>query len=398
MMTNFNIANRIKLQPRLLSLKLIAASVVLASTPVSAQKATPKPEPTIVVGSKVSLASIQQADWVKGEGPKSFEPGKIYIFECWATWCGPCMDMIPHVNALHKKYYDKGLRVYGVAVWEKEREPVKNYVINKGEGMSYPVAFANTDSEFHSEWITAAGVQSIPHAFIVKNGKLVASTQASRLTESLIESLLSGDEGVKKAADLILASQNNKEQTCKLVLAFNKVRAKKDLEQMLDRVKELKAIDPGHSEIPMQELWILMVSQEWPEAVKALNEMPVSEPKTAFLSNTSQTAKHESKYPEEFEKARIKLYSEYVTNNDLKIGPTHFTSLSILQWRMGDKKNATINANKSIEASKKSFLSSDELTKAFERFAKSVNEGTMPKYSEMATWKREAIKKAKEAK
>jgi len=57
-------------------------------------------------GSEVSLSPVMQAEWIKGEAPKSFEPGKVYIFECWSTKCGPCIGMIPHVNELHKKYYD----------------------------------------------------------------------------------------------------------------------------------------------------------------------------------------------------------------------------------------------------------------------------------------------------
>ena len=56
----------------------------------------------LVPGSEVSLSPVMQAEWIKGEAPESFEPGKVYIFECWSTKCGPCIGMIPHVNELHK--------------------------------------------------------------------------------------------------------------------------------------------------------------------------------------------------------------------------------------------------------------------------------------------------------
>ena len=93
----------------------------------SAEATQPKSgEPTLVVGSEASLAAITSVDWIQGEGPESWEPGKVYMFECWATWCGPCIAMIPHVNELHKKYYDKGLRVHGMSSWEEDRTKWRN--------------------------------------------------------------------------------------------------------------------------------------------------------------------------------------------------------------------------------------------------------------------------------
>ena len=125
---------------RLLGLNFIVTCAVLVlATAAVAQEA--KSKPTLVPGSEVNLAAVAKVDWVQGEGPTAFEPGKVYVFECWATWCGPCVALIPHVNELHKKYYDKGLRVHGMNCWEEGREITVDYVKAKGEGMSYPVAY-----------------------------------------------------------------------------------------------------------------------------------------------------------------------------------------------------------------------------------------------------------------
>ena len=152
---------------RLIGRCLCGMTFILAATllvSVSAAQET-KTEAKLVPGSDVSLSAIKAANWIQGEGPTAFEPGKVYVFECWATWCPPCIALIPHVNELHKKYHDKGLRVHGMS-WENETEKVKKFVKGRGEGMSYPIGIAVEGSPFEKEFLTAAGVESIPHAFV----------------------------------------------------------------------------------------------------------------------------------------------------------------------------------------------------------------------------------------
>lgn len=394
--------NNNNIRPRFLSLKLVLSSlltvITVASTPVSAQQ--PDTKPTVVAGSQVNLSSITKAEWLQGTGPKSFEPGKVYIFECWATWCGPCIAMIPHVNELHKKYYDKGLRVYGLSVWENDKDNVKKFVSKKADVMSYPVAFTGNGSAFEKEWLKSAGVKSIPHAFIVRNGKLLASTQASRLTESLIETLLSGDEGAKKAADKILSAQNNQEKTDKLLQDSYTARSKKDTTKMKTLLKELKNLDPDHPAIPTLELWVLIITKQWQAALTALNQIPQSEPKDNFVSMTGMQIAKSNRYdfPPDFMTAFVKLYSDYILHSESPIGPNHFAGLSMLQWQLGDKQNAVTSANKCLEAAQAFSKGKKYNVTPYARFTKSVNEGTTPKHYELSQWHSEARKKTTDTK
>jgi peroxiredoxin len=42
--------------------------------------------------------------------------GKVVIVDFWASWCAPCKQELPALEALYRKYKDKGLVVLGVSV------------------------------------------------------------------------------------------------------------------------------------------------------------------------------------------------------------------------------------------------------------------------------------------
>src|SRR5688572_20016138 len=80
------------------------------------------------IGDALVPDALGKAELIQGEVPSTWEPGKVYILECWATWCGPCVAAIPHVDALYDKYNDKGLRVIGVNVFEDGKDKVAEFV------------------------------------------------------------------------------------------------------------------------------------------------------------------------------------------------------------------------------------------------------------------------------
>ena len=122
--------------------------------------------------------AIQVAEWIQGTPVTSFEPGKTYVVEFWATWCGPCKIAIPHLNELSKQYAGK-VQFIGVSVWEEidEESPyaVPQFVKKMGDKMTYTVAAdlvkpSEAEGPMAVNWMKAAGQNGIPAAFIV-NGE-----------------------------------------------------------------------------------------------------------------------------------------------------------------------------------------------------------------------------------
>jgi len=132
---------------------------------------------------------------LQGEAVKDFKKGEVYVFECWASWCGPCIAAIPHLNELHKQMGKKGVVITGVNVWESERDAAsaqraKDFLKAQGDKMSYRVALGG--KAFIKDWLEAAEVNGIPHAFVVAEGKIAWTGHPAQLTAEMLGDILTG--------------------------------------------------------------------------------------------------------------------------------------------------------------------------------------------------------------
>jgi len=44
--------------------------------------------------------------------------GNIVILDFWATWCAPCIAVMPQIQSVFEEYQNENVRVFGVNVWE----------------------------------------------------------------------------------------------------------------------------------------------------------------------------------------------------------------------------------------------------------------------------------------
>ena len=164
-------------------------SVMLAAQPAppaAPSDKAPQTEATPVLAAGSVAPPLTVDAWVKGEPVKAFEPGKVYVVEFWATWCGPCVRNIPNLNALQKQHPE--LTVIGVAASERPKQKpaeggaaaddgrlatVQKFVESRGEGMNYRVAF-DGDASMGRAWMLAARQRSIPWACIVDGKGTIA--------------------------------------------------------------------------------------------------------------------------------------------------------------------------------------------------------------------------------
>ena len=154
---------------------------------------------TLTIGSPAPALNVEH--WVHdGEGrfPKveNFEPGKVYIVEFWATWCGPCIASMPHIVEIQEKYADKGVQF--VSVSDEQLEIVEKFLAKKipnvnedgsstyGELTKSYCLTADPDRSVHKDYMTAAERHGIPCCFIVgKEAKIEWIGHPMRLDDPL---------------------------------------------------------------------------------------------------------------------------------------------------------------------------------------------------------------------
>lgn len=106
---------RSRLTTRVKTVALAATGALLVSALLGAAASTPAlaapdmsgPAPNFdleaMSGERVSLADLR---------------GDVVMVNFWATWCGPCRQEMPHLEALYQRYRDLGFTLLGVNVEE----------------------------------------------------------------------------------------------------------------------------------------------------------------------------------------------------------------------------------------------------------------------------------------
>lgn len=88
--------------------------------------------------------------------PKPAMAGKFVLIDFWATWCGPCRQSIPHLNALQEKF--KGQLVV-VGLSDESEADIRRMAQPK---MNYSVAFDTS-----ARTMREVQVKGIPHALLI---------------------------------------------------------------------------------------------------------------------------------------------------------------------------------------------------------------------------------------
>lgn len=140
------------------------------------------------------------ADWVIGAPTTLGElRGQVVLVEFWATWCRPCLELLPKLGELHRRYADRGLAILALTRYEqppagtdpdearaRERDLVRTVVADRGLEIRVGIA---SDARVQQRY-GAMGVPTL--ALIDRQGRvrLIVSGGDEAALETAIEASL----------------------------------------------------------------------------------------------------------------------------------------------------------------------------------------------------------------
>lgn len=244
------------------------AAVASAAVPVDTQRseAVPQPDQTsgLEIGSPAPQLTIKT--WVKGD-PVTFERGKVYVVEFWATWCAPCRRAIPQLSDIQRELGPRGVTVVGIASQEhKGLSDLEQFVQRQGDRINYAIAW-DAEGRTDRDWMAASRAEGIPTAFIVdQQGRIAWIGHPAVGLRRTLGRLLDGTFDIQVEAVLARRTREVRAKTQPLAAAFEDARRAGDHTKALSIVDEILRLDPRiNGEWTLAKLELLAVEMKEPE-------------------------------------------------------------------------------------------------------------------------------------
>jgi thiol-disulfide isomerase/thioredoxin len=128
---------------------------------------------------------------VDGQKVRSAElKGKVVLIDCWATWCSPCMALMPELKALYAKWHGRGLEIIGISL-DRDVETMRKTC--KSQDLTWPQVYVPEDERIRELWHEASGIRSIPRLLLMDRDGILHDP-SGRLEEEVAKLLTRSPE------------------------------------------------------------------------------------------------------------------------------------------------------------------------------------------------------------
>ena len=112
--------------------------------------------------------------------------GKIVIINFWYTSCTPCVQELPHFDALYKKYSDsiEVIAIHEASIYNTNPQAVKDFIDSQFEGFTIKFGYDDLESQYYA---MLGGKQAWPMTIIVDQDGFVSFVRQGSLTSEALE-------------------------------------------------------------------------------------------------------------------------------------------------------------------------------------------------------------------
>jgi len=167
--------------PRLMIASLLGLALAVAAMPVRAADA-----PAPAKSASAHAPSFALPDRLGKTVTLDSLAGKVVLLDFWASWCVPCRQSFPWMNALREKYGAKGLAVVAINL-DKDRAAADAFLVKNPA--AFTVAF-----DASGKTAEAYRVAAMPSTYVIaKDGTiLVRHTGFDPKKTSEVETAIEG--------------------------------------------------------------------------------------------------------------------------------------------------------------------------------------------------------------
>jgi uncharacterized protein (TIGR03067 family) len=112
--------------------------------------------------------------------------GKVVLIDCWATWCSPCLALVPELKELYAKAHKDGLEIIGVSF---DRDAAKFQKTCAKLALPWPQVIVPSDQKTQQLWGEITGIVSIPRLFLIDRNGVLRADSPSKLQEEVAKLL-----------------------------------------------------------------------------------------------------------------------------------------------------------------------------------------------------------------
>jgi thiol-disulfide isomerase/thioredoxin len=169
---------------RLFAAAVFASAIVPAVCALAAERSS---EPLMVGDQAPMLAG---AKWLRGGPVDEWQAGHVYLLDFWATWCAPCLQMMPSHQALEDRYGQERFHVVGLAIWSDDGPMTPARALEKHPSLRYAVV-EDKEGRFADLFMGGTGTRGLPTFMLIdRKGRLAwVGEPGAEFEEVLAENL-----------------------------------------------------------------------------------------------------------------------------------------------------------------------------------------------------------------